>query len=75
MILFQITRVHYIHVAEKQIIKIIQALAQKKRFIQKLSSIEFHPNELNNYDLVWQRYLHPFFSLFYLKLTKMMRYT
>lgn len=30
MILFQITRVHYIHVAEKQIIKIIQALAQKK---------------------------------------------
>lgn len=49
MILFQITRVHYIpvHVAEKQIIKIIQALAQK-RFIQKLSSIEFHPNELNN---------------------------
>lgn len=59
MILFQITRVHYIHVAEKQIIKIIQALAQK-RFIQKLSSIEFHPNELNNYDLVWQRYLHPY---------------
>lgn len=30
MILFQITRVHYIHVAEKQIIKIIQALAQEK---------------------------------------------
>lgn len=60
MILFQITRVHYLHVAEKQIIKIIQALAQKKRFIQKLNGIEFHPNELNNYDLVWQRYLHPF---------------
>lgn len=35
-------------------------ISTKKRFIQKLSSIEFHPNELNNYDHVWQRYLHPF---------------